>query len=346
MNVTMKNEEAYTMKVYSKALVVAGLCASMTFGLAGCGSEAPDGSQVVATVGEKNVTLGEANFYLRYQQVQSEYYYEAMLGQGIYEMDLYGDGSTYGEKLKADIMDQMHQYYILEEKAADYGVILTEEDYAAISAAATAFLDANSAETLAQMTADQETVERMLTLATLSKRVGNAIYSEADITVTEAEAIQRGFEYVKVSKGSGEEALTEEEIAAEKETLKTAVSKVKGGAVLGEVVAEMELTASKGSYGPANASSYDEALINALGGLSEGGITEVIETEDALYIAQLTAEYDEAATANMYSSLVTAQQNEYYSSCMGQWVEEYPLTVDEAVWGTIVFDRSYDLVTK
>jgi hypothetical protein len=31
---------------------------------------------------------------------------------------------------------------------------------------------------------------------------------------------------------------------------------------------------------------------------------------------------------------------------MGQWVEEYPLTVDEAVWGTIVFDRSYDLVTK
>ena len=331
------------MKRYYKALVAAGLCVSLALGLTGCGSKAPDGSQIVATVGEKEVTLGEANFYLRYQQVQSEYYYEAMMGPNIYEQDLYGNGSTYGQNLKASIMDQMHQYYILEEKAADYGVALTEEDAAAIMEATAEFLAENTADTLAQMTAEQETVERMLTLATLSKRVEMAIYSEAEITVKEEDAIQRGFEYVKVSKGTGEEALTEEELQTKKDALNKAAASVKAGASLNEAAKEIELTSSKGSYGPANVGSYEEALINAMGGLSEGEVSEIIETESALYLAQITADYDESASASMYQSLVNSQQNAYYSELMSKWVTEYPLTIDEAVWGTIVFDRSYDL---
>ena len=44
------------MKVYQKALVVAGLCVSMAAGLVGCGSKTLDGSQTVATVGEKTAT--------------------------------------------------------------------------------------------------------------------------------------------------------------------------------------------------------------------------------------------------------------------------------------------------
>ena len=46
------------MKACMKALVVAGLCVSMALGMVGCGSKPMDGSQVVATVGEKEMTLG------------------------------------------------------------------------------------------------------------------------------------------------------------------------------------------------------------------------------------------------------------------------------------------------
>jgi trigger factor len=72
------------MKVYSKALVAVALVICMALGMTGCGSEPLDGKQVVATVGETEMTLGEANFLLRYQQVQTESYYESMLGEGIY----------------------------------------------------------------------------------------------------------------------------------------------------------------------------------------------------------------------------------------------------------------------
>ena len=71
------------MKACMKTLVAAGLCMGMALGMVGCGSKPLDGSQVVATVGEKEMTLGEANFLLRYQQVQTESYYESMLGTGI-----------------------------------------------------------------------------------------------------------------------------------------------------------------------------------------------------------------------------------------------------------------------
>ena len=141
------------MKVYQKALVVAGLCVSMAAGLAGCGSKTLDGSQTVATVGEKTITLGEANFLLRYQQAETESYYEQMLGEGFYNMDLMGTGEAYGETVKGDVMTQLQEYIILGEKAADYGVALTEEETAKITEVATAFLAANSDETKAQMTA-------------------------------------------------------------------------------------------------------------------------------------------------------------------------------------------------
>ena len=154
------------MKVY-KALVVAGLCVSMAAGLVGCGNNTLDGSKTVATVGEKTITLGEANFLLRYQQAETETYYEQMLGEGFYNLDLMGNGSTYGETVKSDVLTQIQEYCILEEKAADYGVALSEEDTAKITEAAAAFLAANSEDTKAQMTADQETVEKVLTLITV-----------------------------------------------------------------------------------------------------------------------------------------------------------------------------------
>ena len=119
------------MKVYCKKLVAAALVVCMALGMTACGSKPLDGSQIVATVGEKEMTLGEANFLLRYQQVQTEYYYESLLGEDIYEMDLYGTGNTYDVDFKADVMTQMHEYYAIEEKAADYGVVLTEEETAA-----------------------------------------------------------------------------------------------------------------------------------------------------------------------------------------------------------------------
>lgn len=331
------------MKAYHRALAAAGLCVSMALGLVGCGSKPVDGSQIAATVGEKEMTLGEANFLLRYQQVQTESYYKSMLGDGIYEMDLYGTGSTYGEDFKSDVMTQMQEYYVIEEKAVDYGVSLSDEDKGAITEAAEAFLEANDSEALEQMSADQATVERVLSLMTLRSRVAAAIKAEADVTVTDEEAAQRGFSYITVSKGSGDNALTEEEIQENKDKLTAVIASVKEGNAIEGAAVDQGMTAYNGNYGEGTDAYYDEALIAALDAIGEGEVTDIIETDSNLYVAQVTAELDEEATANRKESLITTAQTEYFNDLLAEWVEEYPLTVVDSVWEQVVFDRSYEL---
>ena len=339
---SLKNEEAYVMKACMKALVVAGLCASMALGMVGCGSEPLDGSQVVATVGEKEMTLGEANFLLRYQQVQTEYYYESLFGTGIYSMDLYGTGTSYGEEFKNDVMEQMQEYYVAEEKAAEYGVALTAEETAAITEAATAFLAANDNNAKEQMTADQATVEKVLTLMTIRSKVAAAVKAEADVTVTDEEAAQRGFSYITVSKGSDDTALTEEEIQSYKEKLAAVAESVKAGNTMDGAAVEQGMTAYAGTYGEGTDMYYAADMIAALNGIKEGEVTEIIETDSELYLATVTTELDEEATASRKETLVSSAQTEYYNSLLETWLAEYEVTVNENVWEQVVFDRSYD----
>lgn len=331
------------MKVFHKRLAAAGLCVIMAISTVGCGSKPLDGSQKVATVGEKEMTLGEANFLLRFQQVQTESYYESMLGTGIYDKDLYGNGTTYGESFKNDVMESMQEYYILEAKAADYGVELTEEETAKISETAAAFLKANEDMTKEQMTADQKTVERVLTLMTLGKKVTAAIYAEADVTVSDEEAAQRGFSYVAIPKGSGDEALSDKEIQESKDKLAAMEEQIKGGDTIDAAAVEAGLTAYPGSYGKDYSAGYDAKVIEALDALKEGEVSDVIETDAQLYLVQLTKELDEEATAKRKDDLTSQQQMEYYNELMASWKDEYVLTVDEKVWDQVVFDRSYDL---
>lgn len=176
------------MKGFLKAFVTAGLCMCMALSVTACGKKALDGKQVVATVGEKEMALGEVNFLLRFQQSQTEAMYESMVGEGIYDKDLLGNGTTFGETMKENVMSTMYDYYVLREKAADYGVEVTDADKEKITAAAEAFLGANETYTKEQMTADQETVETVLTLMTYGTRMEEAILAEADITIGEDEA--------------------------------------------------------------------------------------------------------------------------------------------------------------
>lgn len=338
------------MKGSYKTLAALGLCICMAVGVTACGKAALDGKQTVATVGEKTMALGEVNFLLRYQQSQSEAMYESMIGEGIYDKDLYGNGTTFGQMMKDTLMSGMQDYYILEAKAADYGVALTDEEKEKITAAAEAFLKANEDYTKKQMTADQETVERVLTLMTYGSKMEDAIVAEANVTVTDEEASQRGFSYVKVDKAvkdeeSGESTpLSEEAIAENKALLDDFIAITNGGSEFKTVADMKALTVTDGSYSADNTGSYPEEVITALDGLAEGEMSEIVETEDALYVLELTAEVDAVATEARKNALKNEREAAYYNELMETWREEYPLEVKEDVWKQVVFDRSYDVV--
>ena len=73
---------------------------------------------------------------------------------------------------------------------------ITDEDKAAITAAATAFIEANDEGTLEEIGATQEIVERFLELQMIQHRMEPQMSADVDTEVSDEEAAQRKIEYV------------------------------------------------------------------------------------------------------------------------------------------------------
>ena len=183
------------MSKYGKRILAAGMCASMAMGLlTGCSSS---NDEVVAKMGDTELTLGEANFMLRYSQAQTQSYLGAMFGEGtnVFQQDLTGSGQAYGETVKESVLNDLKDMTILEQHMSDYNVELTDEDKAAIEEAAKQFIADNSKDVLKEMSATEETVSRVLTLYTIQSKMETAIEADVDTEVSDEEAAQKTIRY-------------------------------------------------------------------------------------------------------------------------------------------------------
>lgn len=183
------------MSKYGKRILAAGMCASMAMGLlTGCSSS---NDEVVAKMGDTELTLGEANFMLRYSQAQTQSYLGAMFGEGtnVFQQDLTGNGQAYGTTVKESVLTDLKNMTILEQHMSDYNVELTDEEKAAIEEAAKQFIADNSKDVLKEMSATEETVSRVLTLYTIQSKMETAIEADVDTEVSDEEAAQKTIQY-------------------------------------------------------------------------------------------------------------------------------------------------------
>ena len=245
------------MSKYGKRILAAGMCASMAMGLlTGCSSS---NDEVVAKMGDTKLTLGEANFMLRYSQAQTQSYLGAMFGEGtnVFQQDLTGSGQAYGETVKESVLNDLKDMTILEQHMSDYNVELTDEDKAAIEEAAKQFIADNSKDVLKEMSATEETVSRILTLYTIQSKMETAIEADVDTEVSDEEAAQKTIQYAYFTIPETEsetedatEATSADESASETETETEATSK-------SETVAETETEATSETEAASEAASEE-----------------------------------------------------------------------------------------
>ena len=172
------------MRGLRKKLVALAAVATMVMtSLVGCAGSVKD-SDVVATVGDAEITVGVANFYIRYQQMMLENYYSSMVSGGdVWEMGLLDEDS-----LKENYMESLQELYILKAHMDDYEVSLTEDEQAAIDEAAEAFVEANTDEAKEKISGNKEVVIEVLELMTISEKMHEAIIAKVDTEVSDDEA--------------------------------------------------------------------------------------------------------------------------------------------------------------
>ena len=330
------------MKKMSKRAAVAALAGVMAMGLlTGCGEKKLDGTKTVATVNGTEIPMGVLSIMVRQSQAQTEAMYASFMGGSdfaIWETEA-EEGKTFGQQAVEQSLEELETMYIMKEKAADYGVEVTEEDQKAIAEAAAEFIKANSQETIEKLAVTEEQVKTYLELRTYEARMHDPIVADVDTEVSEEESQQSSFSYVSISTAD----LEEKEIKKKKEEAQEILDNMKKDpkADFEEVVKAVneEYTALDGTFdttAPKDeedaSSSYPAKVLEVLRSLKDGEMgPDVIETDTGYYVVRLDKINDEEATADKKDSIIEERKSELYTDTTASWREEAEITVDKKV---------------
>lgn len=321
--------------------------------MTGC-SGSLDTDAVVATVGGEDITLGVANFYARMQQGQYETYYASLMGTTAEEMwtQEYSEGTTLEEETKSSVLEMIENLYVISQHAEEYEVSLTEEEKDAIADAAAQFDEDNTDAAKEAVSGYRKDVEKLLELLTIQTKMNSAMREGVDEEVSDEEAAQKSMQYVYFSFTTTDDSGNSTEITdEEKEELRTTAQEfddqVKGGEDF-ETAAESAGAEVQTATFDSESTSPDADLIAAADALeAEGDVTDVIETDGGLYVAELTSLLDREATDQEKENIVEQRRQDQYDSLLEEWREAADITVNDKVWNKVDFvDQGVTIITS
>ncbi len=318
--------------------------------LGGCGRINQDAT--VATLNDDTeISLGYANFAARFQQATYDSFFVSYYGEGYWTNENYAndDGQTMEDTTKESIMDDIELEYLLEAHMADYGVEITDEEQAAITEAAEKFMSDNSGDAVKEMGATQEYVEKFLYYRTVREKMIEAIEAEADTNVSDEEAAQKTFSYMKIDlkNYTDDDGNTQEYTDEEVEDVKQTAEKAAAAAAddFDAASEDYSYEIKTYSYGSDEESEEDggfcDAVIEAADEMKEGDVSGLIEGTDCYYIIRLDSEFDEEATEKKRESIISTRKSEYYTEVTDGYIDEAKFEINEKEWSKVKFDNVF-----
>lgn len=325
-----------------RAAVLAAAAALAVSGLAGCGTMNED--EVIAKVNDTEITMGLLNFYVRYQQGVYETNYAQMMG-GIDAMwsTIVEEDKTYEDSMKETSVELLQQMCVLEEHMDEYDVVLTEDETNKIKEASKSFVKANEEEALKAVSGDEATVERMLTLMTIQKKMHEAIIAEADTEVSDDEARRKGMQYVLFSFTETKEdgttkTLTEEEKAELKKEAEAFAKSAKNEKDFEAFAEKSGYSAVDSTFGE-DTKAPTEEMVKQLNELKVGGTTDVFEADNGYYVARVTSDLDREATDQRKEAIVSERQQEKFKEVYEAWEKDSDVTENTKLLEKIDFEK-------
>lgn len=297
------------------AVVLAGVMSAGM--LSGCGEAKLDGTKTVATVDNTNIPMGVLSLAVRTRQASMEamYSYYIQLGymSSLWDQTVDEEGKeTYGQQMVSSVLEELEEWYLLRDHAADYGVELTADQEKAIADAAAKFMADNTEEALAQLAVSEDQVKEYLELTTYHEKMQPAIEAEADTEVSDEEAQQSSFTYVLIPLDE-----EEEEADAEAEDTEADATAEDTDAVEANADAEADTAAAETEASDADAATEEAAAeteANADAATEEAAADTEADTKDPKTKAdELLAAMQADPTADM-TTAAQAIDGSLYSS--------------------------------
>ena len=337
-------------KKFAAIILMSAMIGSMTLG--GCGIK--KNANVITMTSDSadtiEVSMGYANFAARIQQATYDGVFASYYGEDYWTNDSYAqDGKDMQDSVKENVLDEIETQCLLEQHMSDYGVEITDDDKAAMKKAAEQFMTDNSKSALKEVGATEEYVERYLYLQTVEKRMREAIRATADTNVSDEEAAQRTFSYVKISlttytdDSGNQQTYTADQVTVVKKNATDAAEKAKTD--FDGMAQEYGYTVQTYSYGSDEKSESDggfcDAVISAANNMKAGDVSGLIEGTDCYYIIRLDSENDKDAMAKKKESIISDRQDEVYKTVTEGYKDAVKIKVDDKEWAKVKFDNLF-----
>ncbi|MCD8299735.1 MAG: peptidyl-prolyl cis-trans isomerase [Clostridiales bacterium] len=332
-------------KKFTSLLVAGAAAASMMLG--GCGSRISS-TEVGATIGGQDISLGYMNFMAHYTQMNYDTIFASYYGDDYWTSEDYADddGNTMEASVKDSVLDDIEQDYLMEAHMEDYGVVVDDDTLADIQAAAEQFMSDNTDKAIKSMGATQEYVEDMLYYRTVASLMEDAIKGEVGDDLDIADYARRTFSYVEIDMEgyTDEDGNYVEYNDTQKGNLGTQASLLADKAAddFDGTMDEYDYTVESYSYGE-DEEDFDEAVIAVADTLSEGEVSGAIEGDDAWYIIRLDSENDEDAAESAMEDAASDMKSDHYDEVLEGYQDESDFTVDEDAWAKVHFTEIYEI---
>lgn len=324
--------------------------------LTGCslGSTSEQSKTLLFSYDGSDVYLDEAWVYAKIAQTGYESQYAATFGDSMWSMPIGQDNDgkpvTMEDMVKQNVIAQIKQVKVLNKKAKELKVTLTEEEKETAKKNAKTFADAAEGKAIFKETgANQKLMQKIYEENALASKVQQEVVKDVDTKVSEDEARQTTvyklvFATTKTDSKTGKVSdLSDTEKSAQKEQAEKAYKEIQGGKTIEELAKlhELEATANE-TYGAGEAKG-GKAFEKAMAGLKDGEISEVLTTDEGYVVAKLVAYTDEAATAKKKESIVAGRQSEDYQKQYQEWTKaldekwDYYKDVDQKAWEKVAF---------
>ena len=291
----------------------------------------------VVRIGDTQVDYREAMLYL--QSTTEEY--EAMYGEDIWQYELAEDGSTLGEWVKDQTLEQIIYMKIICNQAEAMGISLDEEDWTNINEQTLDYMAHFQDSELLLYGINEEIVKQIYADNALALKVYESVTLNVEVEIPEEEARQRRYQSLNVKNYhvdamGNRVSLTVLELIAVMDKVDALHEKAQTTSdfyALAFANTEddtyLDVTLGKGDLPP----EIEEEVL-----MMQTGELKLVKTPEDYYIFYCVSDYEEDATHEKKEELIAEKQEEEFQKLYKTWKQETNVEINEEIWKAIGFE--------
>jgi len=294
--------------------------------------------ELVAIIGDIKVYYNEAMVYLKSAQAN----YETEYGKGIWDVDINGDGTSFGQMLKSEVMDQIIQLKIIRSEAQKEGIILEEDEIAQASAYAKEHYDGLTQEDKDKYHITEELLRQVYTDNLLAEKVFEYKTINVDNEVSDYDSRQITVQHILIystdfdSNGNKVPLTTQDKNEAYEKVQSLLATAKETTDFYSLAEANSQASQIEYTFGRGNApKEYGKEFEQAAFALKTGQVSNIITTDYGWHIIYCVTDYNEDATIQAKEDIIEQRRFDEFGKIFSEWSKNYDVVINNELWDAI-----------